>query len=44
MGVLLFFIVLVSKAIMGNTKATILSLRTNRKASQEIREEVVKDF
>lgn len=38
------FIVLVSKAIICNTKATMLTLRsTTKRASQEIRE-VVKDF
>ena len=37
------FIVLVSKAVIRNTKATMLTLRaTNKRASQEIRE-VVKD-
>lgn len=38
-----FIVVLVSKAIIRNTKAHILALRTNKRASQEIRE-VVKDF
>lgn len=38
-----FIVVLVSKAIIRNTKAPILALRTNKRASQEIRE-VVKDL
>lgn len=37
------FIVLVSEAIIRTTKATTLALRTNRRASQEIRE-VIKGF